>query len=32
MEDLSPSDIKFRIEEFINMNVAPFNIRSVRAG
>ncbi len=31
MEDLSPSDIKFRIEEFINMNVAPFNIRNVRA-
>jgi ribose 1,5-bisphosphokinase PhnN len=32
MEDLSPSDIKFRIEEFINMNMAPFNIHSVRAG
>ncbi len=32
MEDLSPSDIKFRVEEFINMNVAPFSIKGVRAG
>ncbi len=32
IEDLSPSDIKFRIEEFINMNVAPFNISRVMAG
>ncbi|MEM1961228.1 MAG: hypothetical protein QXE95_07940 [Candidatus Nitrosocaldus sp.] len=31
MEDLSPSDIKFRIEEFLNMNVAPFAVKSVNA-
>ncbi|MEM4192640.1 MAG: hypothetical protein QXS98_06925 [Candidatus Nitrosocaldus sp.] len=31
MEDLSPSDIKFRIEEFLNMNVAPFAVKGVNA-
>ncbi len=31
MEDLTPNDIKFRIEEFVNMNMAPFNINGVRA-
>ena len=31
MEDLIPSDIKFRIVEFLNMNVAPFTVKSVNA-
>lgn len=31
MEDISPSDIKFRIEEFLNMNVAPFAVKGVSA-
>ncbi|MEM4175349.1 MAG: hypothetical protein QXT56_03835, partial [Candidatus Nitrosocaldus sp.] len=32
MEDLSPSDIKFRIEEFLNMNVAPFAVNRINIG
>ncbi|MCS7141515.1 MAG: hypothetical protein NZ888_04960, partial [Candidatus Nitrosocaldus sp.] len=32
MEDLSPSDIKFRIEEFLNMNVAPFAVKRINIG
>ena len=32
MSDLTAQDIKFRINEYITMNVAPFEVREVRVG
>ncbi len=32
MNDLTAQDIKFRINEYITMNVAPFQVREVRVG
>ena len=29
MEDLTAKDIKFRIEEFLTMNVPPFNLKNL---
>ena len=30
MEDLTAKDIKFRIEEFLTMNVPPFNLKNLK--
>jgi len=30
MQDLTANDIKFRIEEFLTMNVAPFNLKNLK--
>lgn len=30
MEDLTPEDIKFRIEEYLTMNVPPFELRELK--
>ena len=30
MEDTTADDIKFRIDEFISMNVPPFNVKNVK--
>lgn len=32
MNDLTAQDIKFRINEYITMNVAPFEVKEVRVG
>ena len=32
MSDLTAQDIKFRINEYITMNVAPFQVKEVRVG
>jgi len=32
MSDLTAQDIKFRINEYITMNVAPFTVKEVRVG
>lgn len=32
MTDLTADDIKFRINEYITMNVAPFQVKEVRVG
>lgn len=32
MTDLTAQDIKFRINEYITMNVAPFQVKEVRVG
>ncbi len=30
MDDITPADIRFRVEEFISMNIPPFNIKSIK--
>lgn len=32
MTDLTAQDIKFRIDEYLTMNIAPFEVRQVRVG
>ncbi|MEM3084001.1 MAG: hypothetical protein QXU32_07770 [Nitrososphaerales archaeon] len=32
MDDLTPDDIKFRIEEYLTMNEQPFKLKNLRVG
>jgi hypothetical protein len=32
MDDLSASDIKFRLEEYLTMNEQPFKVKNLRVG
>jgi len=32
MSDITSADIKMRVEEFVSMNVPPFNIKSIKVG